>query len=68
MGNKPEHDDANPREVKPCTVCGSVDYEWGRLASDYLVLFKRPGALGKSIEMRARRCLGCGNVQLFTQE
>ena len=57
----------------PCPVCGETGYEWGEVQGDHLrFVSSNAGFLKRtfslSYKMQARRCLACGNVQLFQRE
>jgi hypothetical protein len=64
---KPKYD---PNTI-PCPVCGETDYEWGTPGSDGGVYYLPQGAIfgfGGGEGLAARKCLACGNMQLFIKE
>lgn len=55
-----------------CPTCGGRSYSWGALRAqginfipDEASLLQKAFGFGSSL--RARRCLGCGNIQIFSQ-
>lgn len=57
----------------PCPVCGATGYEWEEVQGENLrFLPDEAGFLKRTFslayKMQARRCLDCGNVQLFQTE
>ena len=55
----------------PCHICGETKYEWGRPGSTGGVYFLPQGTMfgfcsGEGLF--ARKCLSCGNMQLFIKE
>ena len=64
------------RSETPCGVCGKTEYEWGIVRADQLAWLPDSAEVVKKVAdteglprlltiLRARRCEGCGNVQLF---
>ena len=64
-------EDRETTQPLPCPVCGSEDFTWGRLLSQYKVVFepneKKFLALTNEVPVHARRCDQCQNVLLFAQ-
>jgi hypothetical protein len=64
-----------PVTARACPCCGGQDYSWGRVEarnpaqpwSGWLLSFL-PGAESAVVALNARKCNGCGNVQLFAEE
>ncbi|PHM07828.1 hypothetical protein CK516_24500 [Nostoc sp. 'Peltigera malacea cyanobiont' DB3992] len=60
-----------PQET-PCPICGSQNFVWGRTVGESVsqwVYFRADGAgWGEGEKLRARKCLNCKNVQLFTYD
>lgn len=55
-------------ENTPCPICGEVNYEWGKMGSQGGLYYLPEGAwfgFGMGEPLRARKCLRCGNVQVF---
>lgn len=57
---------------QPCPICGSTSYEWGKLRSQGIKYLpedagwmKKQFSLG--IDMKARRCTQCNNIQIFAE-
>ncbi|MDG3008499.1 hypothetical protein [Paludisphaera mucosa] len=55
----------------PCPLCGANSYTWGSLGAQGLAFTPEDASLvGKlfqvGVKLPARRCDGCGNVQLFS--
>jgi len=68
MEEKPKNLESDPRETTPCHICGSTRYEWGHPGSQGGVYFMPQGAIhgwGGGQPLEARKCLRCGNVQIF---
>ncbi len=63
MEEKPKRTSEDIPLHAPCIICGSIDYEWGKLADGG---FTQSALLGMG-RPDARRCRACGNVQLFHQ-
>ena len=60
-------------ERTPCTVCGSTDFEWGKLqASGLDFIPEGSGTVRKILAggfyFKARKCKACKNVQLFARD
>jgi hypothetical protein len=57
---------------KPCPVCGSISYTWGRTVgespSQYVYFRAEAEGWGGGKRLFARECNTCGNVQMFTRE
>lgn len=68
---KPKSDFSDPREDNPCIICGGTSYQWGRARAEGGVVFVPEGeafGFGGGIWLDGRKCVRCGNVQLFTRE
>ena len=55
----------------PCLICGETNYEWGTPGSDGGVYYVPQGGIfgfGSGQGLVARKCLSCGNMQLFIKE
>ena len=55
-------------EQRPCHICGGKDFEWGYVDSAF-----QPGLFTTEFDTRqhllaSRKCLRCGNVQMFADE
>ena len=55
-------------EQRPCHICGNREFEWGYLDGAY-----QPGLFTTNFDRRrhllaSRKCLRCGNVQIFVDE
>jgi predicted nucleic-acid-binding Zn-ribbon protein len=63
--------EAGQKADRPCPVCGGDSYSWGSVGAqginftpdDASVLSK---LFRVGLKLPARRCNGCGNVQLFS--
>ncbi|MCU0498893.1 MAG: hypothetical protein MUF87_16195 [Anaerolineae bacterium] len=69
-GEKPKRTYAEDSRANLCLFCGGDEYEWGHPGSQGGVYFLPQGAIfgfGLGEALDARKCLGCGNVQLFTK-
>jgi hypothetical protein len=61
--------------IRPCPFCGELSFTWGELREYKDITFKEDGSskflilygLNRGDHINARRCNGCGNVQLFTK-
>lgn len=63
---KPQESDTS-RNI-PCVICNGVNYEWGRVAANQRLVFLPRGTwggFGLGQRLEARKCLRCGNIQLF---
>ena len=76
MATEPERKQRDLNSL-PCPICGQVNmYEWGYTKPIYgrkLTFVSKLGNkfgfwLGIGDKMRARKCLWCGNVQLFVEQ
>ena len=55
-----------PAAEGPCAICGTTLYEWGRLHSTFFEPLHQATWFEKNLmEVWARRCMKCSNVQLF---
>jgi hypothetical protein len=67
------YDDAKPKrglnpQTAPCPICHATDYEWGKPGSEGGLYFVPEGTwfgFGQGEPLRLRKCLSCGNVQIF---
>ena len=55
---------------RPCPVCGDESYAWGTLGEEDINITPKDRSLVSKffrvgVKFMARRCNGCGNVQLF---
>lgn len=69
METTPKHESGAPQE-KPCPICSGSHYEWGTPGSSNGVYYVPPGGIfgfGGGEGLWARKCLSCGNVQLFSK-
>jgi len=55
----------NELQQSKCPVCGSQDFEWGRLQAYYVPGTSLWSAKGRQM-VKARRCLRCNNLLQFT--
>ncbi len=65
---KPKRTVEHDTRHAPCPICGEQEYEWGHPGSSGGVYYLTEGAhfgLGMGEALQARKCLNCGNVQLF---
>lgn len=60
MEEKPKRGESAYR--RPCLICDGTAYEWGKYNQNGFVMWNFMGLMGGQ---RARRCLRCGNVQIF---
>lgn len=71
MNNQPDQKSYTPQET-PCPICRSQNFVWGRTVGESAsqwVYFRADGAgWGEGEKLRARKCLDCRNVQLFTSD
>ena len=68
----------NPKHTElptpQCPFCGSDEFEWGVAngRAEFVYRSEKESSSGLSVssgrQLKARRCLGCGNVQLFTHK
>ncbi len=74
MSSEPSHHEKPKRGLNnspkdsPCVICGEEDYEWGHPGSQggvYYVPISSRFGFGMGEPLRARKCLHCGNIQLF---
>jgi hypothetical protein len=72
MDEKPKRSkSSSPRDNTPCPICGDTHYEWGHPGSSGGVYFLPEGAsfgFGAGQSLEARKCLRCGNVQIFIKQ
>ncbi len=57
-------------QEQPCPICGNADYEWGNFGERNTRYYIPPGGVygfGSGQYTEARKCLTCGNLQLFTR-
>lgn len=69
-GEKPKRHYNQDLREGACLICGEHGYEWGYPGSQGGVYFLPEGAIfgfGLGEALIARKCLGCGNVQLFVK-
>jgi hypothetical protein len=62
--------ESDSREA-PCHICSSTSYEWGKPGSEGGVYYLQEGSIfgfGMGEPLAARKCLRCGNVQLFIRD
>lgn len=55
----------------PCPICGEQEYDWGHPGSQGGVYYLPENAsfgFGMGEALAARKCLQCGNVQLFIRD
>lgn len=63
--------DHKPKTIRACPICGEKRFSWGKVhePSGWFRPIKfRPngaGVFASSHPLRARKCMGCGNIQLF---
>lgn len=71
MNNQPDRKSYTPQETL-CPICGSQNFVWGRTVGESVsqwVYFRADGAgWGEGEKLRARKCIDCKNVQLFTYD
>ncbi|SIO14579.1 hypothetical protein SAMN05444166_2692 [Singulisphaera sp. GP187] len=65
-------EETRKRNELPCPTCGGRSYSWGILRAqginfipDEASLLQKAFRFGSSL--RARRCLDCGNIQMFAR-
>jgi hypothetical protein len=61
----------DPREEAACPICGGTSYEWGKPGSDGGLYYLPQGAIygfGMGEPLAARKCLSCGNLQIFIRD
>lgn len=67
---KPKRSPRYNPDTSPCVICGGADYEWGHPGSQggvYFLAGETWFGFGAGEPLRARKCLRCGNVQLFVR-
>jgi ribosomal protein S27E len=65
---KPKRTPENAFRNAPCVMCGEQEYVWGHPGSQGGVYFVPEGTsfgFGQGQGLVARKCMRCGNVQLF---
>jgi len=70
MGEKRKRTPFDPEaRHRPCPVCGSESFTWGRPTSSGGVYFTSEGLWPVAYQkgLRARECDACGNVLIFTK-
>ncbi|MDZ8227828.1 hypothetical protein [Nostoc sp. ChiVER01] len=69
MNNQPNQKSYTSQETL-CPICDSQNFTWGRTvgeSANLWVYFRADQAgWGGGEKLRARKCLNCNNVQLFT--
>ncbi len=69
METTPNRESGDP-QAKPCPICSDSNYEWGTPGSSNGLYYVPPGGIfgfGGGEGLWARKCLSCGNVQLFSK-
>ena len=74
MSEQPERDQSL-RRTRPCPICGGLDFRWGTVGTGGIgPMFNEdetpPGFFSRrrTVELVARECALCGNVQWFTKK
>jgi hypothetical protein len=71
MEEKPKRQPGSARQNAPCLLCDGTDFMWGLTVGDHprgrLYVRSDGAGWGEGVELRARICNGCGNVQLFVK-
>lgn len=71
---KPRRRSLHKPDDFPCPICGESDFEWGYPKGNRgaAILFSEKQGVDRwkiqGDKMRARKCLSCGNVQLFAMD
>lgn len=68
LDENPERTPKQDPNSLPCPICGETRYEWGTPGSEGGVYFVPDGSIygfGGGEGLAARKCLSCGNMQLF---
>jgi hypothetical protein len=68
---KPKRGIPTSNREAPCSICNGRDYEWGKPGSEGGLYYLPEGAVfgfGMGERLGARKCLSCGNVQLFIRD
>lgn len=53
-----------------CIICGNATYEWGRVAGHSRTVYLPYGTwggIGLGQTIHTRKCLRCGNLQMFAE-
>lgn len=65
---KPKRSPESANRYAPCPICGEQEYDWGHPGSNGGVYYLPENASfgwGMGEALVARKCLQCGNIQLF---
>ena len=54
------------REIAPCPICDSISFSWDNIMAKSFEYSEPSDELGVWYKPQLRRCLACGNLQLFT--
>jgi hypothetical protein len=65
---KPKHSNKPNSQYAPCHICESTDFQWGKLWGTEFFLRDGAELFERGKRLQARKCIICGNVQLFTKE
>ena len=71
METNARNSDTNDLQNKPCPVCSGTQYEWGTPGTSDGLYYIAPGSVfgfGGGEGLWARKCMTCGNVQLFSKQ